>query len=81
MKRLAVFALFLIPAFAHAQFGGVAEPLQMVFSPERPGAFQTVAVTLESSLAELSAAEIIWLVNDAVVAQGMGKTRISIRTL
>src|SRR3989338_3923135 len=74
MHRLAlsIFGVLLlgIPLFVHAQFGGVGEPLQLTLRPERPAPFDTVVVKLESYVTDLGTANIIWVVNDQVIASG-----------
>ncbi len=63
-------ALLTIPLFAAAQFSGVGEPLQMTLEPERPAPYDTVQITLQSFVTDLSTAEIVFVVNDRVVSSG-----------
>jgi hypothetical protein len=69
-KKRVLLLLFLAPFAASAQFSGVGEPLQMTLEPERPAPHDTVEITLQSFMTDLSTAEIVWVVNDRVVSSG-----------
>ena len=69
--------LWTIPLFASAQFSGVGEPVQFTLRPERPAPYDSVEISLESFVTDLSTAEITWVVNDRVVGSG-SERRISV---
>jgi hypothetical protein len=75
-------AFLLIAAFAgasygaHAQFGG-ADPLSIAITPDYPRPYQSITITPESNLIDLSASDITIRVNGTIVLQGSGKESAS----
>lgn len=83
MKRyyfLSFFLLFFSPSISGAQGLDIGNSLNLLLTPERPGAHQLVEARLESFTANLDRAEITWLLDGEVEEQGMGETRFSFTT-
>lgn len=79
-KTLFLLSFFLTaPLLSSAQFGG-GDELAVTLTPERPGAFQTVTVEVESYIADLSRSSMRWLINGNVVREGIGEKRFTFRT-
>lgn len=73
---ITIFALGIgVTMTAHAQFG--TEPLSITINPTYPRPYQTVIITPESSLIDLSSSEVTVRVNGMVVLEGSGKERAS----
>lgn len=81
MKTKAVFLCFflLAPLAAAAQLGG-GDELVVSLTPERPGAFTSVAVEAESYVADLSRSSVRWILNGEVALEGVGEKRFTFRT-
>lgn len=69
-KALLTLAFCLLPLAVSAQFSGVGEPVQFTLRPERPAPHDSVEISLQSFVTDLSTAEIIWVVNDRIVSSG-----------
>lgn len=68
-------SLFLVLApFVHAQFGlsDVGNALTIGFSPATPSPGDTVKVSVQSSLLDISESDILWQANGKTIAQGKG---------
>lgn len=72
--------LFFVPIAALGQSFGGGEELSVTLTPERPGAFQTVTVEVESSLVDLSRSTVRWFRNGKVIQAGTGEKRFTFRT-
>ncbi len=78
MRRLAlafavVLALAAVPAYAQLGLLGTSGSVTISLSPQYPGPHDTVTLTAQSSVLDLSQSSIVWSVNGAVVAQGTGQ--------
>ncbi|MDO8561985.1 MAG: hypothetical protein Q7S05_04140 [bacterium] len=72
-SMLLLFGVLLIASPAHAQFGNQeAGRIFISMSPAHPGPEESVHITLESALIDLSDSDIVWYVNDKVYARGVG---------
>ena len=75
--------LFLMsPGAVHAQFGlpGAGTSLSLTTTPEYPGPQQTVRLTVQSALTDLSSSNITWYANGTVIASGVGVTEATVTT-
>lgn len=72
-------ALLCVPTRTHAQFVGDTD-VSVSISPEIPGAFENVTITLSSFSANLDLANISWSLDGRTVLSGTGKKAYSTRT-
>lgn len=79
---LVLLSLFLVaPLLASAQEGlGIVDELVVSLSPERPGANETVTMSVESYIADLAGAEMRYLVNGELQRRGVGEKEFRFRT-
>lgn len=78
MFRLLLLLLLLLPTgFAHAQFSA-NDPLSISLSPEYPRPYETVTITPNSTLIDLSAAVVTVSVNGRIVSSDSGVQNIPV---
>ena len=74
----AILGSFALPA--RADLAATDADLSVAITPEKPGAFQDVTVTISSYSTDLTRATIRWTVNGKVVLSGMGKKELTTTT-
>ncbi len=74
MRLFALLCLvFLFPTAAHAQFTPGVEPLVLSVSPQYPRPYDTVTVSVSSTLLDLAASDIVFYVDGKVMGEGERK--------
>jgi len=86
MRTVSFLGIFLgaICAFAfplHAQFGlpGAQHALSISFSPLYPGPGETVSLTVQSPLFDISQSKVLWRANGKIIAQGTGVDSVQVQ--
>jgi len=67
-------------SFAENEIQLQENEISVTLSPENPGPYQDVTVTLSSYATDLNKATIIWLIGGNTVASGIGKTTYTTKT-
>lgn len=80
MPVLFVAVLFAVPGIATAQFSGALETADIVLTPTYPGAEERVEAQVRAAGNDMRAAEIVWILNDEVYAEGVGLNRTTFTT-
>jgi hypothetical protein len=75
-----LFAIFCMTGFAHAQLNPFSAQADISLNPTQPEPHQEVRLTLQTSFIDLNRADITWYVNGERAAEGVGLTRVRVRT-
>lgn len=78
---LVVYALLGFATPAHAQFGltNIGDALSIGFSPATPGPGDTVTVSVQSSLVDITGSDILWQADGKKIAEGRGVDSASVK--
>ncbi|MEK7527163.1 MAG: hypothetical protein AAB537_01995 [Patescibacteria group bacterium] len=76
-NKIIIALLFILPLAAQAQFSG---NISLRITPEFPGSFTPVSVTLDTLGVDLDRAKISWFLNEQLSKTGIGEKNFSFKT-
>lgn len=78
--KIIITTLLVLPFFANAQFSLDSGSVSLRISPEFPGAFTNVNVTVEGLGIDLDRSKISWFLNEQISKTGIGEKNFSFKT-